>query len=402
MAGGVIPETIQKEHPWFTQQTLERWNKVGVKYVPQIGHWIQKAHNALRKESNFKNSQKVRQQTFMNENEVTKNGKTKIIISEKRGVGFKGAEGGWSSSDSLLQQWNSVVQASERYQERSDVTEISQELTNRNLLTEGYFLLTRVGEAIRGDGEVDYKVVASAKTAVGTWSKAVEWNLNLFQFLNVAAHFDNGKQLYFDTGISSEKRIREKALLNGVESKEWTKQDLWDFNMFLRQAERFISLQGKRRIFPLAGIAKTINAGQALEAYLQLHLHYQFRRSGDKGSWLELRKEFYMLLKAKTKQAVDETLEDPAPFWQGGEGGLLSHTQVKGSGASITNMLTLVRQMTRIYAILVQLPGEVGKEIKQDVFKNSLKLNDDEAINAIIEMFYRDGWKEAYAIEIKL
>ena len=38
------------------------------------------------------------------------------------------------------------------------------------------------GEKIRGDGDVTYKVVASTSNGSIGWSKAVEWNLNIFQF----------------------------------------------------------------------------------------------------------------------------------------------------------------------------------------------------------------------------
>lgn len=402
MAGGVLATTVQDGATgYFTEGTLERWNNVGSKYLGQIGNWIQKANSALKKRDSY--SKDVRNKIFTStETYKGKNGHTYSRIKETRGVGFFGATGGHTTTnDTLIEQWDFVVGATSKGY-RSKSNEVSNELTNRNLLTEGYLILTQVGEAIRGDGEVKYKVVASTSNGAGQWTKAIEWNLNIFQFLNNAVHSAGNERMYFDTGISSESRLREKMDKAGLEGTPWTAADLQAFNMFLHQAERFVSLKGKERLFPLAAQVRTINSGQMLEAFLQLHLKFKFRRKGDKQAWLDLRQEFQRLLAASTSKALEETLSSPAPFWQGGEGGMLANTQVKGNNASLTNMLSLVRQMTRLFAIFSQLPKKVGEKVKHETVINSLRLDDDEAINAIVEMFYRDKWKEVYTLEIAI
>lgn len=397
MAGGVLASTVQEGGiPYFTEETLKRWNQVGKEYLPKIGHWIQKANNALHK-ANDLDAQMVYNQTFISQ--LTKKQKTTGDYRRHyiAGVGFKGAEGG-SAVETLQQQFSSVVMASQRFASRSKSTEVSNQLTNRNLLTEGYLILSQVGEKIRGDGDVTYKVVASTSNGSIGWSKAIEWNLNIFQFLNGAIQSGGNKSIYFDNGISS--RLQENMKNMNIQGDEWSAADIDAFNMFLRQAEGFVVLKGKSREHPLQKKVKEINMGNALEAFLRLKLKFEWRQSGNKTQWLELKNEFLALLRASLKSAIDETLADPSPFWQGGEGGLLGNIQVKLDNASLTNMRSLVRQMTRAYAIFSQLPSKIGEKVKSSTLTHSLQLNDDEALDAIVEMFYRDGWSQVQRIEL--
>ena len=425
MSGGVIASAIQEgATPEFIEKTVERWKKVGNKYLPQISKWIQDANTVIKNNQRYtSNSQSLVSQIFTNASNISEYGGNYMI---RRGVGFSGKTGGIQQSVSLYTQWQSVVLHSQNNRQQ----DVTARLTNNSLLTRGYYILSRVGEEIRGDGETRYQVVAHTDVA-GIWTKAVQYNMSLLEFLNYGVNMSNGKDDYFDIGVSSTSRLAEKTKGKNIDTFPWPDWLLIEYNKFVYQVSRIVTLKGKSKVFEhahdLPKASKTVNSGHLLEAFLSLGLHYKERPKGDKEAWNELKAQARLLQAKKTTEqqllevlkdfmdyqeasgenadynrALFKVLEDPSPFWQGGEDnkGALKNIQVKGNGAGVTNLLSLVRQMTRIYAILMQLPAKVGAKVKKQTFDASLQFNDDEALEAIVQMFYRDSWHEVVNLNI--
>ena len=398
MAGGAIAGTIQEGGtPYFRAETLARWRNASQKYLPLIVGWIQQANQVIHRSEQMRGYENsLFKKTF--ENPDTGQLRT--------GVGFKGAEGGNQRSVTLQSQWQSVVLHSSRQNANYQIDG----LINDSILTRGYYILTRLGEAIRGDGDVHYKIVAH--DGHGLWTKATEYNLNLLQFLNFGTNQNNAGLFggdYFSLKVSRKDRLASKMSSNNIKGRDWTMQELWEFNQFVYQVSRIVTLKGKQKVFEHGGDLK-VNDGHLLEAFLQLGFHYKYRIKGNKAQWQELKAQAQRLrsMSAPKKgdenmdNAIQDTLKDPSPFWQGGEGGRLKNIQVKGNEASVTNMLSLVRQMTRVYSILIQLPSKISQQVETKTLNASLQFSDDEAIEALVEMFYREGWKNRLQITIPL
>ena len=223
------------------------------------------------------------------------------------------------------------------------------------LLKTGYKLLTRLGEALRHGKEVMYEIYVHSVGADFSINDMVRYKLNLDDFIDKASISTNGYELNLKT-----RNQMDAAGLSGIDMTH----SIWlaHLNTFIEQVSGYFLFAGKEREHPFAkegAKLKTINYGQVIESMLNYPEGIQDNL--DLSDYMYAKGEAYWSNFDERVEAdyprvlaILETLSKPSPFWQGGEGGKgskLQGTQVKASGASITNMKTLVRQMLRVRMI---------------------------------------------------
>lgn len=187
------------------------------------------------------------------------------------------------------------------------------DLKTENLVKEMYIFLNQVGETLRGE-TIKYQITLT--TGKGSSQQMRTYQLSLEDFLNItqATH----------TRLTLKRTQTILNQLSQVESKEWTSQEIFDYQRFIYNAKRVQH-----------GRWKKVNRGNLLEAYSR---YQDLRRSGTHyGS---------------TTIALQETLRGTQGFWQGAD---YQGFQIKGNAASIANIYTCINQINELYIILAQI-----------------------------------------------
>ena len=252
------------------------------------------------------------------------------------------------------------------YQSFSEFAEMLKwrKVANKNLqgetiLRDGYILLNKIGETIRGD-EIIYSItvapngedISTATGGVFTWQGKIEEFLN---FVNISAYrirLREGQKFYKDI-------IKAGA-------KEWTDEQLQDYKTFADVANR---------VRP----GYNINEGQLLEAFLR-HIKEKRPIQQSEGN------DFWHLV----HRTILETIKAPASFLQGGD---INNQQIKGLEASVTNLNSLVYQFQQVLSILAG--SSVNKETIQSYvksrfltnFESKVSATEDEVVDKLIKMF---------------
>lgn len=371
----VIKGTIMSEGvPYFKEQTnTQVLNTLKSKHLPQIQQWIIKAHKIIGVENARHSS--IYKQAF------AKNGMADGItsldtIQDRSVMGSLIARG---KGYTLKEQWqieaNKAMQANQINNIKN--LRLSKEDSSKTmLLREGYKILSEIGEFIRGD-KVFYKVVVHSKD----FSKMYEYNLNLAEFLKFTESGGSGK-LRLARRLYDEKTITAMAKKHGAE--EWSAEDIASFQLFLAQVAGYHEYWGRKTVYPLSGVKE----GYLLEAYL--NSPFRARYAEESSYWKAFKPLAKSILSAKYVKAA---ISNPSPFWQGGEGGAnLGNIQVKGNYADVTNINSLIRQMTRISQLLTNVGTKINHAIEEKT-ASTVTITDDEALEAIVNMFDREGWK---------
>lgn len=245
-------------------------------------------------------------------------------------------------------------------------------INNKQILTEGYVLLNKIGETIRGE-EVLYSVtISKTGKALSTGSIGTEgvytWKVPLKEFLTML-NFTSQRIVLKDSSAlykMLEKQIEEN---NKVVYEKWTEEKLQQFAIFNSQV----------RTNPKWSNWHKINEGNMLEAFL--------RFLDDGGTPTRMANPNYWHM---VGSAVKRTMSAPDPFFLGGD---LNEFQIKGLNASVTNINTLIQNLEKVLMILrMSYSGHevlkkyyranVANQIQQETLKTQ-----EEIANELINFF---------------
>lgn len=431
MAGGVVVSAITEEgFPYFVQEVKSKVNffKLRDKFLPQISQWIAAANalmtdtslegaNRIRKGANLTDQARLRRSVFMGyyesadkvyETVTTKSGKT-WQVSDRNAVTSSGETSKHGGGLTLSAQWGAVVEHQRRsaYSKNTQIYDTNF-FKRYDVLKQGYRILTQVGEAIRGD-EITYKIVMRGQGIGlgGAFGETWEYNTNLQKYLAHAAtgnSYQLGKSTMTNLFRSDLKLTDSTAKLDaGLGGhRMWDAQEETDIDWFISQVRGYIEWHGggsgsaaSKLSFARHPYADA-NKGQILEAYLQSGYTAKWLRSPSKADWKGLIGDYMAMARGEKGNTF-------SAFWQGGEGGAnLASIQVKGRYASITSMKTLVRQMTRLYALMNGFTPEQFVDEAKVKFLGSGKFGDDKIIDELIKMFYSQDFLKSYQITIPI
>lgn len=237
-------------------------------------------------------------------------------------------------------------------------------INNKHILTEGYVLLNEIGETLRGK-EIKYSITISktgealskgiqATGGVYTWTVSLKEFLNLINYTNTRIVLKDSSTLY---------KMLEKQINDQTKSpiyEKWTEEKLQSYALFNSQV----------RNNPNWPNWKNINEGNMLEAFL---------RFIDDGyiPTRKVNKEYWKALGSTMKR----TMSAPDKFFLGGD---LNDLQIKGLHASVTNLNTLIQNLTQVLNILSK--SEIGyealekhykKEARDEIEKDVLKTQEE-------------------------
>lgn len=245
-------------------------------------------------------------------------------------------------------------------------------IDNKQILTEGYVLLNKIGETIRGE-EVLYSVTISktgkalSTGSIGTGG-VYTWKVPLKEFLTML-NFTSQRIVLKDSSAlykMLEKQIEEN---NKVVYEKWTEEKLQQFAIFNSQV----------RANPKWSNWHRINEGNMLEAFLR------FLDDGGIPTRMANPNYWHMV-----GSAVKRTMSAPDPFFLGGD---LNEFQIKGLNASVTNINTLIQNLEKVLMILrMSYSGHevlkkyyrtnVANQIQQEALKSQ-----EEIANELINFF---------------
>lgn len=370
---GVIKQVFMEEGvPYLQNETQKIFlQDIKLAFLPRISAWIVQANKIMTLDTS------LRTKVFNKNGQAA--GITTIDSRSTRSImsaAIKRGEG-----QLLKNQWdNTVLQA---YQNQQDIETLQKvDFNTEQLLKEGYRILTQMGEMIRGD-EISYRVVIRNDA----FTKVYDYMLNLDEFLNEIVSMKTYKG-YTSTHALGLKSFDQLTNIN-TNRREWSDKEISNFQLFIAEVKGYHEYHGIRIEHPLAGMAA--NEGQMLEAYLNSSFRARFSESDI--YWKDFKPIVKKIFAASARLSTKEALAEPSPFWQGGEGGkYLQSVQVKGKGGNMPTLRLLIRQMVRINQIL----NNIGTIIENKVKSKSaatVSITDEEALEAIVNMFEREGWR---------
>lgn len=366
---GVIKQVFVEEGiPYLQNETQKIFLKdIQSQFLPRISAWILQANRIMTLDTSLRT--KVFNSNGMAGGITTVDSRsTRSIMS----AAIRRNEG-----QLLKDQWDDTVLKAQQ-----NMIALQQiDLNTEQVLKEGYRILTQIGEMIRGD-TISYRVVIRNES----FTKVYDYMLSLDEFLNDIVSMKTFKGQVSNSALGL-KSFDQLTNIN-TNRREWSDAEISNFQLFMAEVRGYHEYHGKIVMHPLKPSA---NEGQLLEAYLNSGFKAQFSEADI--YWKNFKPIAKRILAASARLSTKEALADPSPFWQGGEGGkYLQNIQVKGKGGNMPTLRLLVRQMTRINQIL----NNIGTKVKEGVKNKSIatvNISDEEALEAIINMFEREGWK---------
>ena len=260
--------------------------------------------------------------------------------------------------------FQSINEVSEMYK---NLRLAKQHINNQLVLTEGYTLLNTIGEKIRGE-EILYSITMSqtgaalsagsaATGGVITWKVPLEEFLTLLTFSSRRIMLKKSSTLY---------KMADKIMQQNNNSdvfEKWSEEKLASFALFNRQIRRWSQWAN-------------INEGNALEAFFRFcgkDLSVQsVEYSEDSEYWRSLYNAMY------------STMKKPDKFFMGGD---IGNEQIKGLSASVTNLDTLIQNLTEVLQILQKTSAVdevLSKRVKKK-FLSEFEKQQDQTIEAVID-----------------
>lgn len=239
-------------------------------------------------------------------------------------------------------------------------------ITKQTIFIDGYKLLNRIGEIIRGE-EIVYSVTISKTGAalskgmdrtggVYTWKIPMSKFLNLVNFSSTRMYLKGSATIY----KMLENEIDQDGQLN---YEKWTEEKLNSYQRFVEQVRGASHYRWSK-----------LNEGNILEMFFRIINagvipHY----SKEKSYW------------ATIVNTIKQTLTAPDVFYKGGD---LNDEQIKGLRASVTNINTLINTFQQLLNIL--LHSKTG----YDVIKPYVKKNATQQIQQDIQYTQQQISKE--------
>ena len=236
----------------------------------------------------------------------------------------------------------------------------------------GYKVLNNIGETIRGK-EITYTIIVSTQKG----SQYHEWTgVKLDDFLDLTTMYANrtdGK-LGRTLRLANTKTIMDQLgqVAAGTSSyrayNKWSKSRMALFNWFnekIRSKE--MGTVFDKELQEEIGRWSKVNRGNVLEGFLRFSKYNM-----------------------NVKESMLKTMSDPDPFWRGGDLEELydfEGIQVKSEGASVTNISSLIRQLTKIDNQLSKITSLIAQQ-SQDSNVNTQQIENQ--INQEIEELIKE------------
>lgn len=260
--------------------------------------------------------------------------------------------------DYQKKEYNNLIQiaqkANENYQNFCNLLKKKRQakalITNTSILSDGYILLNKIGEKIRGE-EILYSVTVTSTgsgIASGSAGGVITVQVNLQTFLQNYVNFSHTRITLRDSSAlykMIEAQIKDNKLEDDKYEK-WTEEKIANFSLYDSQIR-----SAKNQHF------ENINAGNMLEGFLRF-------LDGGMSVSIESESSYWSPLISSMKN----TLAAPDPFWKGPD---LANKQIKGLNASVTNLSSLIKTISDAFNILIS--NKIGEEaIRSAVVKRQI------------------------------
>lgn len=245
------------------------------------------------------------------------------------------------------------------------------QLTNSAILTDGYVLLNKIGETLRGE-ELIYSitVTSTGQDIVNSMQGEVfTYRLHLDDFLNILNFTSIRMRLKAPTVIHNK-------LKEAYNSEEWSQEKINEFITFSSQ----VKSNNFNKYFQ-KNYSK-INNGNLLEAYLRHKKNgYAIQSPAPNNN-----REYWSTI----FHSVQNTMAAPDAFFLGGD---IDDEQIKGLNASVTNLTTLLVNLQEVLQILTSTKigaDEVKKQVKKSSFskfESNINLTVEQVIEQLLNKF---------------
>ena len=248
----------------------------------------------------------------------------------------------------------------------------------QKLITEGYMLMNQIGEMVRGD-EILYSVTIPQSGGYVTWTGNIkefigEWDGEHYQGGLVS--FSSSRMVLKKQNTLRNQLIHSSKKVQKGSSQGWKKEKVDAFGITVLADKLSVGFKNNNSIL---NKWSKLNQGNLLEAFSRI---YDKHMSNENPNAILAQIESGYLDEL-LEEAMEETLRNNDPFWTGGD---IGEYQLKGAGASVTNLSQLIYQLnktrTMISAILtkktissnskktnVQVTAEVEKIITKEIDK---------------------------------
>lgn len=201
----------------------------------------------------------------------------------------------------------------------------SQAIMDRSILFEGYTLLNRLGEMVRGENStINYSITV---TGSGDWDSSaigevITWEVD-YSILKDLVTTSRTRIIMADSN-SIMQALQQQTNLSKT---SWQPEEIKLFNEFHEWAN-----EGRGD--------KLLNRGNTLEAFLRLRQNNP-EQLYNKEAW---------------QIALNETLSNSLPFYAGGD---IGNLQVKGMNASVANLGTMINALSRTHKNILTLKSQI-------------------------------------------
>ena len=240
----------------------------------------------------------------------------------------------------------SINEVSEMYK---NLRLAKQYINNQLILTEGYTLLNTIGEKIRGE-EILYSITMSKTGAALSAGSAatggvITWRVPLQEFLTLLTFSSRRIMLKKSSTLY---KMAEKIMSQNTNSdafEKWSEEKLASFALFNMQIRRWSQWAN-------------VNEGNALEAFFRFCGKDLSIRNVEYSENSEYWRSLYNVMYS--------TMKKPDKFFVGGD---IGNEQIKGLSASVTNLDTLIQNLTEVLQILSKT-SNVDEVLSKRVRKN--------------------------------
>lgn len=244
-------------------------------------------------------------------------------------------------------------------------------LKNKDLLIDGYKLLNKIGETIRGE-QIKYSVTVTTTGQAISKSNSGQvytWVVSLEDFLSLLTSSSRRLTLKKSSTIYKMLEAQIKDEEKNPAYEQWDDEKLNSYKILVNQV-RGVSW----------GKWAQINEGNILEIF------FRFINGGTVPSLADYQDPYWRNLVLN----IQATMKSPDTFYQGGD---INDIQIKGLRASVTNITTLINALTDLLKILQT--SKVGNEILSkyvrknfmNQFQNQIAKTEEDVIDNLLKMF---------------
>ena len=249
------------------------------------------------------------------------------------------------------------------------------EVIGQKLITEGYVLMNSIGESLRGD-KINYSITIPDSNTYITWTGSMQEFIGTWD----GKHYTGGM-----VNFSTKRMVLKKKDTLLKQSKDNPKWERWN-------EDKIQIYEAFKKRFKNGNINEDkwskVNQGNMLEAFSRF---YDNNISNYNPNVI-LAQIDSGYLDEILEEAMLETLSNINPFWAGGD---IGDTQIKGAGASVTNLSSLIYQLNRTRTLMhsILLKGPQSSKNKPQIsgiteaVKKQLEKDIDQLIRELFNKF---------------